>query len=167
MEDEITPRLVSGLRTRAHDGKSKLYRYLRREHRVLSKAIAQHDPSWASIAAEVAAANVMGRDGKPASPDAVRNIWARVCRDVEVEKAERKAARAKKGVQPSRLPATWKPTPVPSPRAADPARYAPPLPTPARSAPRELTEEAKATLAELDRQIAHRDRFVSPPKRKD
>ena len=167
MDDDDASALARRLEAHAHDGRSKLYQYLWRQHRALSKAMVRLNPSWASIAAEIAAAGIMGANGRPASPTAVRNVWWRVCRDVEARKRARQAERDKRGMQPSRLPATWKPTPVLVPRAADPARYAPPVPTAPRTAPTELSEEAKATLADLDRQFAHRDRFVNPPKRKD
>lgn len=172
MDNETTPRLISGLKARAHDTHSELYRYLRREHRVLSNTLARHEPSWASIAAEVEAAGVMGAKDRPASPNAVRLTWRRVCRDVEAEKAvkaSRRAGKGTQGVQPSRLPATWQPTPAQVPRAAPaPRQPAPPAHTvSAPATPRVLTEEARATLAALDAQLAYRDRFVNPPKRKD
>ena len=171
MEDEPTPRLVTGLKARAHDGRSKLYRYLRREHRLLSATIAKHDPSWASIAAEVAGAGVMGSNNKPASPDALRLMWKRVCRDVEEEKAakaQRLAAEKDRGVHPSRLPATWKPTPIETTPARASSRLAPPTNTDsAPAAPIELSEAARARLAALDRRLEWRDRHVNPPKRKD
>ena len=167
MDDDNIPTLEDRLKTRAHDGKSALYQYLRRQHRTLGRSLAKHDPSWASIAAEIAADGVMGRDGKPASSSSVRNMWMRVCRDLEAERKARKTRTAERGVQPSRVPATWRPPVVQPARAAEPPRSAPPNTVPARAAPRELSEKAKATLAALDRQLDHTDRFVNPPKRKD
>lgn len=171
MDDETTPRLVTGLKARAHDARSELYRYLRRRHRVLSNTIARHNPSWASVAAEVAAAGIMGAKGKPASPDALRLMWKRVCRDVDAGKAagaRRRTAEAARGAQPSRLPADWRPVPSEPPRAPPAPRRTPPDTTvSAPATPRELSEAARAKLAALDRQLDWRDRFVNPPKRKD
>ena len=170
MEDEPTPRLITGLKARAHDGRSKLYQYLRRQHRVLSATIAKHNPTWASIAAEVSEAGVMGSNGKPTSPDALRLMWKRVCRDVEAEKllkVQRRAAEQDRGAQPSRLPSTWKPTPAEPPRAPPPPRVEPRHNTespPLRE--EDLPEDVRANLAALDRQFEWADRFVNPPKRK-
>jgi hypothetical protein len=171
MDEDNTPELASRLEAHAHDGKSKLYQYLWRQHRVLSKAIAKLNPTWASIAAEITAAGVMGNNGKPASPKAVRNIWWRVCRDVEAAKQVRRAERDGKGRQPSRLPVTWRPPvaqharPVVQPRYPPPATPAPASTPPAT--PPELNDKARAMLDSLDRQLAHRDRFINPPKRKE
>lgn len=113
----------------------------------------------------------MGGNNKPASPDALRLMWKRVCRDAEAEKLakdKRRAVERERGVQPSRLPATWKPTPVEMTPARDISR--PPYPTNTDSvlaAPIELSEAARATLAALDCQLDWRDRHVNPPKRKD
>lgn len=57
--------------------------------------------------------------------------------------------------------------PAEPPQTAVMPRYAPPNTAPAQTAKIELSEHAKATLAALDRQLDHRDRFVRPPQRKD
>jgi len=50
-------------------------------------------------------------------------------------------------------------------------RYPPPAtPAPASTPPAtppELNDKARAMLDSLDRQLAHRDRFINPPKRKE
>ena len=165
MDDDNNPELASRLEAHAHNGKSKLYQYLRRQHRVLSKAIAKLNPTWASIAAEIAAAGVMGNNGKPASPKAVRNVWSRVCRDVEAAKQARDAERDTRGRQPSRLPVTWRPPMAQQPRPVEQPRYPPVLD--AQAPPEELNDVARETLASLKRQFEHSDRFLHLPKKKD
>jgi hypothetical protein len=69
--------------------------------------------------------------------------------------------------QPSRLPSTWKPTPVEPPRAPAAPRVEPRHNTespPLRE--EDLPEDVRANLAALDRQFEWADRFVNPPKRK-
>ena len=163
MKDRSLSDLVAAVRSRPPLRRSTLYRWLHSHRRVIAKMLARENPSWIVVAESVAAADVVNTRGQPASPASVRRVWACVLKDT----AAAETARARKTVQPSRLPATWKPIPVPSPRAADPARYAPPLPTPAMPAPTEMSEKVRAKLAALDRQLDHRDRFVNPPKRKD
>jgi len=111
-------------------------------------------------------------DGSAKSPTAetVRKTWWKVRREVaratELKIANAQLASAR--IQPSRLPATWKPTPVETPPARDISRL--PYPTNTVSvpaAPIELSEAARATLAALDCQLDWRDRHVNPPKRKD
>lgn len=168
MDDDNIPTLEDRLKTRAHDGKSRLYQYLRREHRTLARALAKHDPSWASIAAEIAAHGVMGRNGKPASPSSVRNMWTRICRDLAAEKKARTTRTAERGVQPSRLPVTWRPPVAEPPRVpAAPRAELPPRTGTSLLDAEDLPEDVKENLAALERQFAWADRFVNPPKRKD
>ncbi len=136
--------------------------------------MAKLNPTWASIAAEIAAAGVMGNNGKPASPTSVRNVWWRVCRDVEAGEQARLAVKDGRSRHPSRIPATARPASI------DPARVAGPLCDPA--VPRaelplrtgtslldaeDLPEDVRENLAALERQFAWADRYVNPPKKED
>jgi len=175
MTDELLNRVLTRSRKEAYRRCSPAYRWLRERHTELGPAFAEYDPSLRGIALEMAEGGVTGGRGKPLSAKALMAIWQRVCRDLRVEatevancKAEKAAAVQARGAHPSRLPATWKPTPV----EATPARAIsrPALSTNTDSAPAapiELSEAARATLAALDRQLDWRDRYVIPPKRKD
>ena len=163
MKDEAFSKLATAVRTQPPLRRSALYRWLLSRHRKVSKLLARENPSWIVVADMVAAAGVLNTRGHPATPDSVRRVWACVLKDVEARTRQKSAKR----VNPSRLPANWKPTPADPPQPAAAPRYAPPNTVPARTAPIELSEEARATLAALDRQLDHRDRFVNPPKRKD
>ncbi len=165
MVEDNTPALTRRLEAHAHGGKSKLYQYLRGQHRALCRAIAKLDPTWASIAAEITAAGVMGSNGKPASPKAVRIAWWRVCRDVEADKELRQATKVRRGRHPSRLPATSRPLTVEVHRPVEQPRY-PPADR-SKEPEVELNDAARETLASLQRQLDHSDRFLFPPKRKD
>ena len=163
MKDRPLSDLVAAVRSRPPLRRSALYRWLHSHRRVIAKTLVQENPSWIVVAESVAAAGVTNTKGQPPSADSVRRVWMCVLKDT----AAAETARAKRGVQPSRVPATWRPPVVQPARAAEPPRFAPPNTVPARAAPRELSEKAKATLAALDRQLDHTDRFVNPPKRKD
>ena len=163
MKDEAFSKLAAGVRSQPPLRRSALYRWLCSRHRKVSKLLARENPSWIVVADMVAAAGVLNIRGQPATPDSVRRVWACVIKDVEASERQKSAKR----VNPSRLPANWKPTPVELPQTTVAPRYAPPNTVPARTAPKEMSEKARATLAALDRQLDHRDRFVNPPKRKD
>ena len=174
MDEDNTPALTRRLEAHAHGGKSKLYQHLRSQHRALSRAMAKLNPTWASIAAEIASAGVMGNNGKPASPTSVRNAWWRVCRDVEADKQVRQAEKDRRGRHPSRLPATRRPAVAEPARAAEQLR-APAVPR-AELRPQtgtslldadDLPEDVRENLAALERQFAWADRFVNPPKKED
>ena len=164
MKDKALSDVVAGVRSQPPLRRSDLYRWLRARHRALSKLLADQNPSWIVVADKVAAAGVTNTRGGAPSADSVRRVWACVVKDIEAE-AKRKVGSK---VQPSRLSNDWRPTPAATPRPSPAARPIPfnnTVSTPA--APRELTEEARATLAALDAQLDYRDRFVNPPKRKD
>ena len=175
MTDPLLNRVLTRSRDTSYRRRSPTYRWLRQRHDKLAPAFDEFEPPLREIADEMAAGGLTGGKGKPLTAKALLGIWRRVCRDLHIEAteaAERKAAQAAAvqahGGHPSRLPATWKPTPVePTPARALP-RPAPPTNTDsAPAAPIELSEAARATLAALDRQLDWRDRHVNPPKRKE
>lgn len=175
MTDELLDRILTRSRKDAYRRCSPAYRWLRERHTQLEPAFAEYDPSLRGIAVEMAEGGITGGRGKPLSAKALMAIWQRVCRDLQseaTEAAKRKAAQAAavqaRGGHPSRLPATWKPTPAEPPRTPAASRVEPPHNTDsAPAAPIELSEAARARLAALDRQLDWRDRHVNPPKRKD
>lgn len=122
--------------------------------------------SWDAFAAMLIREGLTNKQGGHLSTNSARRIFGRVSKDFLAEQAA-KAMKASRSTNPSRLPATWRPTVAEPARAAEPPRYAPPNIVPARAAPKELSEKARAKLAALDRQLDHRDRFVNPPKQKD
>ncbi len=175
MTDELLNRVLTRSRKEAYRRCSPAYRWLRERHTELEPAFTEYDPSLRGIALEMAEGGVTGGRGKPLSAKTLRAIWQRVCRDLRIEttkaaerKAEKAAAIQARGGHPSRLPATWKPTPVEPTPARAISRPAPPTNTDsAPAAPIELSEAAKARMASLDRQLNWRDRYVIPLKRKD
>ena len=123
-------RMLRAFEAKGQSGHSDLYRWLRSRHAKLSRAFAQHKPAWPLIAAEIAAEGIRGADGQVASANSVRQMWHRLCRDLEAEDRARRLGVAAKA-KPARAPAGWQP-PVVSPRPA-----APTLPTtPRPEAPR-------------------------------
>jgi len=122
--------------------------------------------SWDAFAAMLIREGLTNKQGGHLSTNSARRIFGRVSKDYLSEEAA-KARKLSRPANPSRLPATWQPPVAQPARAAVSPRDASPNTVPVRTAPRELTEEARATLAALDRQLDHRDRFVNPPKRKD
>jgi len=175
MTDELLNRVLTRSRKEAYRRCSPAYRWLRERHTELEPVFAEYDPSLRGIALEMAEGGVTGGRGKLLSAKALMAIWQRVCRDLRVEatevakrKAEKADAIQARGGHPSRLPATWKPTPVEATLARAISRTAAPTNTDsAPAAPIELSEAARARLAALDRQLDWRDRYVIPPKRKD
>src|ERR1700686_4536174 len=100
-------RMLRAFEANGQSGHSELYRWLRARYAELSSAFAQHRPTWPLIAAEIAAEGVRGADGQKASPNSVRQMWHRLCRDLEAEeRMSRTGLPAKK--QPARVPAGWR-----------------------------------------------------------
>lgn len=122
--------------------------------------------SWDAFAAMLLREGLTNKQGGHLSTNSARRIFGRVSKDFLAEQAA-KAMKAFRPANPSRLPTTWRPTVAEPVRAAEPLRYASPNTVPARTASPELNDKARAMLDSLDRQLAHRDRFINPPKRKD
>lgn len=117
---------MAGVRKRARQkgyrGRSDGYRWLRLRHAALAKVLAEHEPAWAEVAAEMAAAGVAGGRGRPLTADAVRRMWARVCRDVVAARKPNRAgptgwkpAVVAGGGEPSAAVAREAPTPAAAP----------------------------------------------------
>ena len=172
-------RFAAALKGQTPPRTSDLYGWLRSKHREVAALINRRTRDWTKIATEVAAEGVVGANGRPASPDALRKMWTRVDRDVMREQAERLARRAAQK-SPDRPPrhsggkhevasTTHRaPTPV---RAPEPAHHPPPTRSPSGTAPRalapapksklrleDLPPEARAEFEKLDRGLADFDR---------
>ena len=175
MTDQLLDRVLARSREASYRRRSPAYRWLRERHDKLAPAFEEFEPPLREIADEMAEGGITGGKGKPLNAKALLGIWRRVCRDLRVEateaaerKAEKAAAVQARGGHPSRLPQTWKQTPVEPTLAPAISRPAPSTNTDSvPAAPIEMSEAGRATLAALDRQLDWRDRYVIPPKRKD
>jgi len=175
MTDQLLDRVLARSREASYRRRSPAYRWLRERHDKLAPVFEEFEPPLREIADEMAEGRITGGKGMPLTAKALFGIWRRVCRDLRTEatkaaerKAEKAAAVQARGGHPSRLAATWKPTPVDLTLARAISRTAAPTNTDsAPAAPIELSEAARARLAALDRQLDWRDRYVIPPKRKD
>lgn len=116
--------------------RSELHRWLRQHYNELAPVLNIPAPQWNKAAALVTERGVTGSNGKPPSAKSLRQMWLRLVRDVENERARRAAAKSVKPTSHrSRQSPTWKP-PVAQPRA-DPRNFAGDRPTaPAASAQR-------------------------------
>jgi hypothetical protein len=179
MSDELLDRILTKASTASYRRRSVAYRWLRERHDRLAPALNKLDPALGELAKEMAEGGITGGRGNVLTAKSLMTIWQRVCRDLQAEtakadlaKAQQAAAVKARGGHPSRLPVTWRP---PVAQQAMPVvvqpRYPPPgAPAPASTPPTAapvLNDKARAMLDSLDRQLAHRDRFINPPKRKD
>ena len=175
-----TTDLATDLKAKGPARRSKLFRWLRGEYRKLAPVLNGPEPDWIEAAAGIAAKGVLGANGKPPTPNALRQMWQRVRRDEEKEQAERLAKRVARKA-PNRspqqsagrhevVPAT--PRVLPPVRVPEPAHH-PPLAAaqtvaseqgaPASTPPKRLTvedlpPEAKAQLDKLRKGLTDWDR---------
>lgn len=162
MSDETPADLRRSLKAAALEGYSPLFRYLWENRHSLGRTLAvAKRPGWANLALTLEAAGIHGSNGVPATPNAVRLTWKRVCQEADAKRQRRKNLNAK---------------PIPSPRLAvatqlpvAQTRHVPPI-TQLPRAPRveraplaavghpPLTEEQEERLrvmqAEIDEQFA-------------
>jgi len=150
--------------------RSPLFWWLLKHHAEIAESAKGRRMRWEPLLRRILARGLTDGSAKSPTAETVRKTWWKVRREVararELEIADAQLASAK--IQPSRLPATWKPTPVEATPVRDISRPAYPTNTDsAPTAPIEMSEAGRATLAALDRQLDWRDRYVIPPKRKD
>lgn len=162
---------TSGLRDMALErggGRSPAYKYIWANYRrlVRSKVGVRGGVSWDAFASTLASQGLTNMQGGPLSVDSARQIFKRVSRDFRAEQDAKKTT-SPRFANPSRMPATWRPTVVEPSRAADPRRHTPPTTGPSRAAPKEMSEKVRAELASFQSQLDYRDRHLLPPKRKD
>ncbi len=161
-------RLAAALKAKAPPRRSDLHKWLLARHRELAPIINARAQDWKAIAAEVAAEGMVGANGRPASPDALRKMWLRVDRDVEREQADRIAVRVKRkppNRSPSR-PVGWQ-TPLaathPTPSVSTPGSpRSSPLsgtPAPPSHTPRPPVANQKSKLNLEDLPLHVREQF--------
>jgi hypothetical protein len=157
--------------------RSETFKWLRRDHARIVKALARCSLSWASVAANIAADGIRGPTGREPSAKSVQQIWVRVCKQVEKEKRAALLARGT-AKQVNRSPRVAKPLPPTAPRP-DLASARPVLPPPVRappvasaSAPQplatqraqppELTDAAREELENLKQDFRRADAWAPP-----
>ena len=173
------PQVAANLEKAGPPGRSALSQWLRKDYVHLAKTLNGPFPNWVKLAAEAEQAGQVGTNGKAQSPGALRKMWLRLRREMELEEAaklERRGARAAPNRSPVQtagrhdvtLPTHRIPAPV---RAPEPAHHPPEarsLPgsaqRPQAPAPKsklrleDLPPEARAQLEKLDRGLAEFDR---------
>jgi hypothetical protein len=158
MSNDILSRLKARALAKPYQRHSDLYRWLRSRHRLLSGIFMAHQPSWETVAEEIAAAGLLGTRGNPPTAGSVRRVWQRVCRDIEAEAADtrsRKTCASAPPVPPSRVPAAWRPVPaVPKAPPLSPESQTVPSQTNQVAGARSRTAEEK--LADLQRTLEER-----------
>ena len=112
MADEAIASVLAGIRSQPYRGRSDLYRWLRANHRRLSRRLAEDQASWRVLAEEIGAAGIKNTKGHAPSRDSVRKAWATVCRDVAKAEALKRQNRPIGGKFPSRMSPNWRPQEV-------------------------------------------------------
>lgn len=107
MRKKIPKRMIQAIEERGETRHSDLYRWLKHHHATLSASFARHKPSWLLVADEIAAAGIMGANGQRPSPNSVRQIWERLCRDLTAEQQRQRTGLGR--VPPPKAPRDWTP----------------------------------------------------------
>lgn len=144
MADRLLNKMVARTERRFGKKQSDAYRWLHARHRDLAATFVKHPPIWPDLADIMAAAGILGGRGRPLTGQAVRRIWDRVCRDMQVAAVIQRSgpqAQARKRVS---APANWQPKPVPAVAAA---------PSPA---PPEVPVERPGLLTRIGRSLVDR-----------
>ena len=121
--------------------RSPLFWWLAEHHDALMEANDGKPIRWGPLALRLASFGLTDREGKPATPETVRLTWKRVRKFVADQAAAKLARDQTHRMQPSRLPATWRPTPAappPSPLGVAQSAIAP---APATNTQEPTTEE--------------------------
>lgn len=100
--------LTEAFRRHPIGGHGAVYRWLRDHRAEVAQALVREKLAWHSVAAEIAAAGVLGARGEPPTGNAVRRVWKRLCRDLVAEEA-----RVAGGVSGQRTAATRAPSAAP------------------------------------------------------
>ena len=158
MTDPLLDRVAARARTHAHKRHSAAYRWLREHHAKLVPLFTSQQPPWREIAAELTAAGVRGGKGTALTGRALAGIWGRVCEDVAAVEAKRQAAQQKARLQPSRLPADWRPTPVQpvAPRRV-PSHHVQDQDQTGSDRYAGMSQQTRETMEDLDRQMLEYD----------
>jgi hypothetical protein len=163
-------RFARAMREAAYGGHSDMYRWLRKRYAQIAGSLSVDKPAWRSVAAELATEGVVGARGQRPSAKSVREMWRRVCRDVERERAAREAEPGTpRRWKPPRSQSDWRPEPVralgpPATSRGDPVPAAAGLPKAADQGGRSEdpyaglsnAEAAKLSFLRFRRQLASR-----------
>ena len=140
-----------------------LYRWLHAHHAALSRSLDRPDRSWVEAAGLITAEGLFGANGKPISPKALRQMWLRVVRDVERERAAKPAEPDRPKPHRSRPAGSWSPplAVLPAPQARSSGPWLPePLevkaPAPGKDQVREAEDTPQAIMARLQHTLAER-----------
>lgn len=109
MEDEVLAKVIAAIRKKPYLRRTELYRWLRERHATLTSELAEFQPSWRTVAEQLAAAGIKNARGGLVSADSIRKTWACVCRDVESDLLMRRTGLGSRKVQTSHLPRSWRP----------------------------------------------------------
>ncbi len=156
MTDDQRLRLIPKKRLRPYSGRGKTYAWLRAHHARIAE-LRDGERPWADIIAEMVDHAGAGPDDDRPTLKSISGVWARVCRDVEVEAATKTA----KSKPPCRMSPEWRPQEVIPPPPIRPA--APAVPDPVLSPEKrngvELTpEETQAVIDRALDRLGQRDR---------
>ncbi len=159
-------RMAAVLRAKGGPRRSALFRWLLAHYDELSPLLNRKHAPWTDAAAEMATEGIMGANGQPPTPNAPRQVWLRVARDVDQARAEEAARAPKNPVHRSRSDAQWQPPISAPPRR--PAAVRQPSPnataeTPPQGERPKMNADVKAKLAAVRRQFAWMDRHIVEP----
>jgi len=156
-------KFTRALEARGPARRSALYRWLYAHHAALSRSLDRPDRSWVEAAGLVAAEGLLGANGKPILPKALRQMWLRVVRDVEHERAAKLAEPARPKPHRSRPAGSWSPPvtvlPALQTKSSDPWLPGPldvKAPSPGENQVREAEDTPQAIMARLQRTLAER-----------
>ena len=171
MRRRVKKREMKRMEGQAYSSCSEAFRYVHKNFESLCAAgIGKRSgPSWEYFADLLARDGLTNAAKQPLTPNAARLVFRRVEQAIA---AENKAAQPKAAAPPRqpRPKPNWSPPVAPVASATIPRASVPGTTTTDRSSPAPddgFTEEARAQLAALDRQLEWRDRFLHPPKLKE
>ena len=148
-------RVRSAAEAAAYRRRSEMYRWLRSRHGELLALLAEFEPPWRVIAAEMAVDGVTGGigkgTGKPPTDRAIRRTWRRVCRDLAAEDQLRLAGVSSRTTHPSRISTNWRPR-----DAQQAAALATSVTTSNRAVEQSPARDGNASLARLRRTLLER-----------
>ena len=144
--------------------RSRLFWWMVKHHDDLIAAAKGNRMRWTPLCATFTALGFTDTAGKPHTKRGAREIWLQARSYVSKRRAARERAETGK-TQPSRFPVTWRPPVVEPPRPVEQPWCSPA--DRSKEPAVELNDAARETLASLQRQLDHSDRFLFMPKRKD
>ena len=108
MKKRSAESVLSECSEEGHARHSDAYRWLWKNYDGVKALLADHRPSWATIAAKVASAGVRGIHGQALPGNDLRRTWKKVVREREIVVAGKHGQVPARKV-PAHVPATWQP----------------------------------------------------------